>query len=61
MPERRRKRGRTVRRCPQCGSDRLQFEGGLILGQVYHCLHCHYVGSLVLETDEPAPLTSPEE
>ncbi|HEV2230905.1 MAG TPA: hypothetical protein VGV64_02485 [Thermoplasmata archaeon] len=29
--------------------------GGMILGQVYHCLDCDYVGSLVVETDEPSP------
>jgi len=39
--------------CPQCQSDRLIYEAGLITGQVYHCLNCDYVGSLVLETDVP--------
>lgn len=50
---RRRKRGRRVVRCPHCQSDRLVFEGGMILGQLYHCLSCGYVGPFVIETDEP--------
>jgi hypothetical protein len=33
-------------------------EGGQILGQIYHCLACDYVGSLVLETEEPLPTKS---
>lgn len=51
----RRPRGRTVRRCPHCNSDRLVYESALITGQVYHCLNCDYIGSLVIETDEPVP------
>jgi transposase-like protein len=51
---RRRPRGKRVLRCPHCGSDRLLFEGGLILGQIYHCQACDYVGSLAIETEEPA-------
>jgi transposase-like protein len=51
---RRRTRGKIVRRCPQCRSTRLVFEGALILGQLYHCLDCDYVGPLVLEEEEPA-------
>ena len=50
---RHRRRGKRVLRCPHCGSDRLVYEGGLILGQIYHCLACDYVGTLVLETEEP--------
>jgi hypothetical protein len=42
---------KTVKICPMCQSDRLQFEAGLITGQVYHCLNCDYIGSLVLEVD----------
>ncbi|HTT35231.1 MAG TPA: hypothetical protein VMH78_05120 [Thermoplasmata archaeon] len=53
MAVRRRPRGRRVLRCPTCGSDRLVYEAAMISGQVYHCLACDYVGSLVLETDEP--------
>ena len=51
----RRPRGRSVRRCPQCHSDRLVFDAALITGQVYHCLACDYVGSFVIETDEAEP------
>jgi hypothetical protein len=40
-----------------CQSTQLQFAAGLITGQVYHCLKCDYVGSLVLEID--APLDDP--
>lgn len=50
----RRKRGKTVLRCPSCGSDRLVYEAGLITGQRYHCLACDYVGSFVIEEDVPA-------
>lgn len=56
---RRRNRGKIVRRCPQCRSTRLIFEGGLILGQLYHCLDCDYVGPLVIEEEEPLPASSP--
>jgi len=51
----RRKRGRRILRCPHCGSDRILLAGGQIMGQVYHCQKCDYVGSLVLETEEPLP------
>jgi transposase-like protein len=54
----RRKRGKRILRCPHCGSDHLIYEGGLILGQIYHCLDCDYVGSLVIESDEPPPKAS---
>lgn len=50
---RRRPRGKAVLRCPQCGSDRVEYTAGMITGQVYHCRACDYVGSLVLETDLP--------
>jgi transposase-like protein len=50
---RRRPRGKTVLRCPQCGSDRLVYNAAMITGQVYHCLACDYIGSLVLETELP--------
>lgn len=49
----RRKRGKSVLRCPHCGSAELTVVGGQILGQVYHCQKCDYVGSLVFETDAP--------
>ncbi len=50
---RRRPRGKTRQVCPQCGSDRIIFNSGMITGQVYHCLQCDYIGSLVFETDLP--------
>ena len=49
----RRKRGRTVLLCPNCGSPNIALIAGSILGQVYRCARCDYVGSLVLETDVP--------
>jgi hypothetical protein len=48
---------KTIQICPMCQSTQLQFAAGLITGQVYHCLKCDYVGSLVLEID--APLDDP--
>lgn len=44
-------RGRRVLRCPQCGSPDILPLAGMILGQVYHCRKCDYVGSLVFEAD----------
>ena len=49
----RRPRGRPILHCPQCGATQLVYVGGLILGQVYHCMKCDYVGSFVYETDGP--------
>lgn len=51
---RRRASRKRVLRCPQCESTRLVLAAAGIIGQVYHCLDCDYVGSLVLETDAPA-------
>ncbi len=53
----RRPRGRTVLVCPQCGSAKIALIAGSIVGQVYHCMTCDYVGSLVLEQDLPAEAT----
>jgi transposase-like protein len=50
---RRRPRGRTVLVCPKCGSPKIALVAGSIVGQVYHCSACDYVGSLVLEQDLP--------
>jgi len=50
----RRPRGRSVLVCPKCGSPRIALIAGSIVGQVYHCASCDYVGSLVLEQDLPA-------
>ncbi len=49
----RRNRGRTVLLCPSCGSPKITLIAGSILGQVYRCGQCDYVGSLVLEADVP--------
>jgi transposase-like protein len=54
MPRPRARPRRTILRCPQCGSTRIQLIAGQILGQVYHCPDCHYQGSLVLEVDVAA-------
>jgi hypothetical protein len=50
---RRRPRGRTVLVCPKCFSPRIALIAGSIVGQVYRCAACDYVGSLVLEQDLP--------
>ncbi len=49
----RRARGKPIKHCPHCNSSDLEIVGGMILGQVYHCRSCDYVGSLVYETDAP--------
>lgn len=51
MPNRRRPRGPAVLLCPQCGSDRIVLDAGLITGQRYHCLACNYIGAFVVERD----------
>ncbi len=43
-----RKKERTVLRCPQCGSDNITYELGLITGYKYFCKNCKYVGPLVI-------------
>ena len=53
----RRPRGRSILVCPKCGSPRIALIAGSIVGQVYRCAACDYVGSLVLEQDLPAELT----
>jgi transposase-like protein len=40
---------RRVLRCPQCGSDNITYELGLITGYKYFCKNCQYVGPLVIE------------
>ena len=47
----RRPRRRSVQVCPQCGSGKLVFNSAMIGGQVYHCLKCDYIGSLVFERE----------
>ena len=56
----RRPRGRTVLVCPMCGSSRIALIAGSIVGQVYHCSACDYVGSLVLEKDVPTSAAADE-
>ncbi|MHB8351557.1 MAG: hypothetical protein ACYDFT_02535 [Thermoplasmata archaeon] len=53
----RRPRGKPILRCPNCGSDRINYEAALITGQRYHCMACDYLGSFVVEQD--APITDP--
>ena len=53
----RRPRPRSILLCPKCGSPRIALLAGSIVGQVYHCSACDYVGSLVLEQDLPAEAT----
>jgi predicted RNA-binding Zn-ribbon protein involved in translation (DUF1610 family) len=48
---RRPRKGKTVLLCPQCGSAKIVLVAGSIMGQIYHCEKCDYVGSLVFETD----------
>ena len=57
---RRRARGRTVLLCPKCGSPKIALIAGSIVGQVYRCAACDYVGSLVLEKDVPTSAAADE-
>ena len=43
------KKQSTVLRCPQCGSDNITYELGLITGYKYFCKDCQYVGPLVIQ------------
>lgn len=38
--------------CPECGSTNIYYEAGMILGEIYKCNDCGYIGSLILEIDE---------
>jgi predicted RNA-binding Zn-ribbon protein involved in translation (DUF1610 family) len=58
---RRPRKGRTVRLCPQCGSARVDLIAGSIMGQVYRCKKCDYVGSLVFETEVAEDGTPPSD
>ena len=51
---RRRPRAKAFLVCPKCGSPKIVLVAGSIVGQVYHCAACDYVGSLVLEQELPA-------
>ncbi len=56
---RRPRRGKTMLVCPKCGSGKVGLIAGSIVGQVYHCAKCDYVGSLVLEVDVAEDGTPP--
>jgi len=45
----RKKKEHTILRCPQCGSDNITYELGLITGYKYFCKDCQYVGPLVIQ------------
>ncbi len=45
----RKKKQHTILRCPQCGSDNITYELGLITGYKYFCKNCQYVGPLVIQ------------
>jgi transposase-like protein len=51
-PSGERKKKKKVLRCPQCGSDDITYELGLITGYKYHCKKCQYVGVLVVEDED---------
>ena len=38
--------------CPQCGSKELYLETGGIMGDIYHCKKCTYIGNFVIEGEE---------
>jgi rubredoxin len=57
----RRARRKSVLLCPKCGSPKISLIAGSIVGQVYRCQACDYVGSLVFETDMPDEATPPAE
>jgi len=46
-----RARPRTMLLCPHCGGSDLYFEAGLITGYKYHCKHCQYMGSFIIEKE----------
>ena len=55
----RRHRGKTILLCPSCGSPKISLVAGSIVGQVYRCARCGYVGSLVFETELPEGQSPP--
>ncbi len=40
-----------IQTCPQCGSEEIVYEAGMVTGQKYHCLSCGYIGSFVVENE----------
>jgi hypothetical protein len=41
----------TAKFCPQCGGSDLYYENGMLMGYIYHCKKCDYVGAFVVEKD----------
>jgi transposase-like protein len=37
--------------CPQCGKAALYLETGGVMGSIYRCKNCTYIGSFVIESD----------
>jgi len=38
--------------CPQCGSTELYLETGGVMGNIYRCKKCTYVGNFIIEGEE---------
>ena len=51
-PVEKKPKARKVLRCPQCGSDDITYELGLITGYKYFCKKCNYMGVLVIEDED---------
>lgn len=44
--------GRYIKVCPICGRSDLFYEMGAVIGMIYHCNNCNYVGPLIVEANE---------
>jgi hypothetical protein len=38
--------------CPQCGKSGLYLETGGVMGNIYRCKNCTYIGNFVIESDD---------
>lgn len=38
--------------CPQCGKTGLYLETGGVMGDIYRCKNCTYIGNFVIEGEE---------
>lgn len=38
--------------CPQCGKATLYLETGGVMGDIYRCKNCTYIGNFVIESDD---------
>jgi tRNA(Ile2) C34 agmatinyltransferase TiaS len=38
--------------CPQCGKAALYLETGGVMGDIYRCKNCTYIGNFVIESDD---------